>query len=149
MRHSLPPSDAAHRGSIVFRTRMRVTVDEELPVPLPAELRYATTDPYAVCLSLGAPSAPPVDWFFARSLLSEGRRRPAGEGNVVVFPRHGCHPDSLRILLRTRHGAALLEVKAAAVTSFLARTDALVPPGTEHRHIDLDGIVERLTADSE
>ncbi|MGW0998836.1 SsgA family sporulation/cell division regulator [Streptomyces sp. NPDC002520] len=128
---------------------MRVTVDGEVPVRLPAELRYAATDPYAVCLSLGAPSAPSVDWVFARSLLSDGCRRPTGTGNVVVFPRHGCHPDSLRILLRTRHGAAVLEVDAAVVAVFLHRTDALVPPGTEHHHIDLDDIVERLTAGSE
>ncbi|WP_225823516.1 SsgA family sporulation/cell division regulator [Streptomyces naphthomycinicus] len=121
----------------------------EIPVPLPAELRYSATDPYAVCLSVGAPSALSVDWVFARSLLAQGLHGPAGSGDVVVYPRRRHHPDALRILLRTRTGKAVLEVASAPVVAFLHRTDALVPPGTEHHHIDLDSIVEQLTAGSE
>jgi hypothetical protein len=134
---------------IVFRTSIRVTVADELPIPLPAELRYSAADPYAVRLSLGAPSAPSVDWVFARSLLAQGLRRPTGSGDVAVFPRRQCHPDVIRILLRTRAGAALLEVAGAAVSAFLHHTEALVPPGTEHHRIDLDRVVAQLTAGSE
>ncbi|MFF3905836.1 SsgA family sporulation/cell division regulator [Streptomyces sp. NPDC001848] len=147
MRH--PLFGTADERSVVHRTEIIVSVSDEPPVPLPAELRYDMSDPYAVCLSLGAPGAPSVDWVFARSLLADGLRRSAGIGDVVVVPRHRCHPDALRILLRTRTGAAVLEVGIRAVTSFLRRTDAIVPPGTEHRHIDLDDVVVRLTAGSE
>ncbi|MFF8732425.1 SsgA family sporulation/cell division regulator [Streptomyces sp. NPDC015171] len=118
-------------------------------VPLPAELRYEVTDPYAVRLSIGAPLASSVDWVFARSLLARGIHRPAGIGDVVVIPRHRCDPRSVRILLRTRAGAALLAVSAYAVRDFLRRSDALVPPGTEHRLIDLDRLVRRLAPDGE
>ncbi|MFC9758111.1 hypothetical protein [Streptomyces sp. NPDC056921] len=48
-----------------------------------------------------------------------------------------------------QHGAAVLDVAARDVSAFLHRADALVPPGTEHRHIDLDRVVEQLTAGSE
>ncbi|MER6523950.1 SsgA family sporulation/cell division regulator [Streptomyces sp. NPDC001508] len=140
---------AADEGPIVCGTTVLVTVAGDPPVPLPAQLRYTATDPYAVCLSLGVPSSPSVDWVFARSLLAQGLGRPAGSGDVVVIPRHRCHPDTVRILLRTRHGAAVLEVASHAVTDFLRRADALVPTGTEHRHIDLDRVVEQLTAGSE
>ncbi|MFF0223399.1 SsgA family sporulation/cell division regulator [Streptomyces sp. NPDC004629] len=140
---------AADEGPIVCRTTVFVTVADDPPVPLPARLSYNATDPYAVCLSLGVPSSPPVDWVFARSLLARGLSRPAGSGDVVVIPRHRCHPDMVRILLRTRHGAAVLEVASRAVTAFLHRAEALVPPGTEHRYIDLDRVVEQLTAGSE
>ncbi|RMB84127.1 SsgA family sporulation/cell division regulator [Streptomyces shenzhenensis] len=60
------------------------------------------------------------------------------------------HPR-VRILLRSRHGAAVLKIAPRAVTAFLHRADTLVPPGTEHRHLDLDlhHIVHRLTAGSE
>ncbi|MFJ4523641.1 SsgA family sporulation/cell division regulator [Streptomyces sp. NPDC088810] len=143
------PAEAADEDPIVCRTSVHVTVADDPPVPLPAELRYSAADPYAVCLSLGAPTAPSVDWVFARSLLAQGLRRPSGSGDVVVFPRLRPRSDAIRILLRTRAGAAVLEVAGAAVTAFLRRADALVPPGTEHRHIDLDRVVEQLTAGSE
>ncbi|MEU5642175.1 SsgA family sporulation/cell division regulator [Streptomyces milbemycinicus] len=140
------PAGAADEGQIVFTTTIQVTVANEPPVPLPAELRYAMTDPYAVCLSLGVPLAPTVDWVFARSLLAHGLHRPTGSGDVVVIPQHRHHPDAIRILLRRRNGAAVLEVATAAVTAFLRRSDVLVPPGTEHHHIDLDRVVQQLTA---
>ncbi|KOV96140.1 SsgA family sporulation/cell division regulator [Streptomyces sp. NRRL B-3648] len=143
------PAGAADEDPIVCRTNVHVTVADDPPVPLPAELRYSAADPYAVCLALGAPAAPSVDWVFARSLLARGLRRPSGSGDVVVFPRPRPRSDAIRILLRSRTGAAVLEVAGAAVTAFLRRADALVPPGTEHRHIDLDRVVERLTAGSE
>ncbi|GHK03953.1 SsgA family sporulation/cell division regulator [Streptomyces sp. NPDC003753] len=147
MRHPLPGTE--DERSVVHRTEMIVSVADEPPIPLPAELRYDMSDPYAVRLSLGAPGVPSVDWVFARSLLADGVRRSAGIGEVVVIPPHRCHPDTLRILLRTRTGAAVLEAGIRAVTAFLRRADTMVPPGTEHRHIDLDGVVARLTAGSE
>ncbi|MER6566759.1 SsgA family sporulation/cell division regulator [Streptomyces sp. NPDC001093] len=140
---------ATDEGPIVCTTTILVTVAGDPPVPLPAELRYTAADPYAVRLSLGTPSAASVDWFFARSLLARGLRRPTGSGDVTVIPRHRCHPDTVRVLLSTRHGSAALEISCSAVTAFLHHTDALVPPGTEHRHTDLERIVEQLTAGSE
>ncbi|MGW2033306.1 SsgA family sporulation/cell division regulator [Streptomyces spinosus] len=140
---------AADEDPIVCKTSVHVTVADELPIPVPAELRYSAADPYAVRLSLGAPSALCVEWVFARSLLAQGLRRPAGAGDVVVYPRHQGRPGSIRVLLRTRAGSALLELASASVTAFLHRTEVLVPPGTEHRHIDLDRVVEQLTAGSE
>ncbi|MGW1162846.1 SsgA family sporulation/cell division regulator [Streptomyces sp. NPDC002513] len=144
MRHI--PSGAAHERSITFALEVRVTVAAEPPVPLPAELRYDRTDPYAVHLSLGTHSTPTVDWVFARSLLAEGLRRPAGIGDVLVIPRHRCHPGAIRVVLRSRTGSAVLEIAESAVAAFLQQTEAVVPQGCEHHHIDLDDVVERLTA---
>ncbi|MFF7186664.1 SsgA family sporulation/cell division regulator [Streptomyces sp. NPDC008222] len=118
-------------------------------MPLPVELCYDVADPYAVRLSIGAPSTPSVDWVFARSHLLEGVRRPAGIGDVAVIPRHRCDPDAVRLLLRTRTGATLLAARAAMVMDFLRRSEALVPPGTEHHHVDLDRLIDSLTAGSE
>ncbi|MFB6571270.1 SsgA family sporulation/cell division regulator [Streptomyces noursei] len=41
---------------------------------------------------------------FARSLLTEGLRRHAGTGGVLVIPRHRCHPHSVRVVLRSSAG---------------------------------------------
>lgn len=83
---------------------VHVSVPDELPTPLSAELHHDMSDPYAVRLSLGAPTARPVDWVFACSLLTEGLRRPAGTGGVLVIPRHRCHPHSVRVVLRSSAG---------------------------------------------
>ncbi|MFB6878310.1 SsgA family sporulation/cell division regulator [Streptomyces sp. NPDC056323] len=145
-RHS---AGAAHEDPIVLATTVLAGVADDPPIPLPAELRYTAADPHAVCLSLGAPAASPVEWVFARSLLTDGLLRPTGCGDVVVVPQHHCRPDTVRVQLRTPRGAAVLDVAAHDVSVFLHLADALVPPGTEHRHIDLDRVVERLTAGSE
>ncbi|SFH23419.1 Streptomyces sporulation and cell division protein, SsgA [Streptomyces mirabilis] len=124
---------------------VHVSVPDALSAPLPAELHYDMTDPYAVRLSLGAPAARSVDWVFARSLLTEGLRRPTGTGDVLVIPRHRCHLDSVRIVLRSTAGAALVDIAAATVAAFLRRTVSLVPPGTESLHIDMDRALAELT----
>ncbi|MFI0714508.1 SsgA family sporulation/cell division regulator [Streptomyces inhibens] len=124
---------------------VHVSVPDKLPAPLPAELHYDMTDPYAVRLSIGAPAARPVDWVFARSLLTEGLHRPAGTGDVLVIPRHRCRPGSVRIVLRSAVGHALVDIAVSAVDAFLRQTVSLVPPGTESRHIDMDRTLAELT----
>ncbi|WP_329466421.1 SsgA family sporulation/cell division regulator [Streptomyces sp. NBC_01431] len=116
---------------------------------MPATLRYDSTDPYAVCLSLGVPSTGTVDWVFARSLLSEGLRRPRGLGDVLVRPPRRGHRGSVRIVLRSPAGVALLEIAVSAVTAFLEATHLVVAPGTEELHIDLDRLVAGLMDGSE
>ncbi|WP_406423993.1 SsgA family sporulation/cell division regulator [Streptomyces sp. NBC_01589] len=123
--------------SVMCMVTVLVSVPDELPAPLPAELHYDMTDPYAVRLSIGAPAARPVDWVFARALLTEGLRRPAGTGDVLVIPLRRCRPGSVRIVLRSAAGHALVDIAESAVDAFLRRTVSLVPPGTESRHIDV------------
>ncbi|MEU6098254.1 SsgA family sporulation/cell division regulator [Streptomyces sp. NPDC047079] len=118
------PSGAAEERSITFKLEVQVTVAAERPISLPAELRYDRTDPYAVRLCLGTPSHLSVDWVFARSLLVDGLRLPTGTGDVLVSPRHRCHPGAVRIILRSRTGSAALEIAQTAVTAFLRQTEA-------------------------
>ncbi|MGQ4382540.1 SsgA family sporulation/cell division regulator [Streptomyces sp. SAS_270] len=137
---------------MAFPLEIHVTPAGRPPIPLPAEFRYDRDDPYAVCLAVGAPTTASVDWVFARSLLAEGLRGPAGIGDVQVTPRrrtaarHPSSPDTVHVLLSTREGdAATLEIRASAIVAFLRRTDAMVAPGTEHHHLDLDRVAARLT----
>ncbi|GAB2997273.1 SsgA family sporulation/cell division regulator [Streptomyces pseudoechinosporeus] len=113
-------------------------------LPLPAELRYGIDDPYAVRLSLGSSTGPPVTWVFARDLLAEGARRPAGLSDVLVIPRYCHHPHALRVVLSNSAGTALVELAAAEVAAFLQQTFALVPDGAESAHLDLDGALSAL-----
>ncbi|MET9076110.1 SsgA family sporulation/cell division regulator [Streptomyces sp. NPDC004232] len=132
-------------ASVICMVTVLVSVPDELPAPLPAELHYDVSDPYAVRLSIGAPEARPVDWVFARSLLTEGLRRPIGAGDVLVIPRHRCRPNSVRVVLRPAAGAALIDIAESAVAAFVQRTVSLVPPGTESLHLDIDRALAELT----
>ena len=90
-----------------------------------------------------------VVWVFARDLLAEGLRRPAGIGDVLVFPLHRCLPDTMRIVLRSNAGAALVEISASEVTHFLKDTCELVPPGREGAHIRHESGLAQLTGRSD
>jgi hypothetical protein len=50
--------------------------------------------------------------------------------------------------LRSPHGDALLEASADELKRFLHATHRLVSPGTEHRHLDLEGAITALLADT-
>jgi Streptomyces sporulation and cell division protein, SsgA. len=69
------------------------------------------------------------------------RRRPS-----LAVPSHG--QGVVCIALSSPEGEALLEAPARALESFLKRTDAAVPPGTEHRHFDLDTELSHILAES-
>ncbi|MFC3572366.1 SsgA family sporulation/cell division regulator [Streptomyces yaanensis] len=142
-------SGAGDWTSVTHEVVVHVIVTDEPPISLPAELRYDRRDPYAVCLSLGGTSTGTVDWVFARSLLAQGLRRPVGEGDVLVLPGHRCHRNSVRLVVRSTKGAAVLEIAASAVTVFLQQADLVVPPGAEGLHIDLDRLIAELMAGRE
>lgn len=138
------PYPSAAETAVTHEVVAHIVIEDDVPVPLPAELRYDTSDPYAVCLSIGTTSPPSVDWVFARSLLAEGTNRPAGAGDVSVMPWTCCHRPLVRIVVRSTAGAAVLDIAASAVTAFLERVHMVVPPGTEGTHIDLDRVVAGL-----
>ncbi|MFF5406456.1 SsgA family sporulation/cell division regulator [Streptomyces misionensis] len=141
------PFFRAAETSVTDEVVVHVVVADEPPVSLPAELRYDRSDPYAVCLSIGMTSTGTVDWVFARSLLRQGLSRPAGVGDILVTPWHSGPRHALRIVVRSRAGAAVLYIAVSAVTAFLERTRAVVPPGAEGLFLDLDRVVAELLAD--
>lgn len=117
---------------------VRFVVSEGRSVPLCMGLRYEAADPYAVRAVFHINDDNTVEWVFARELLTEGLRRPAGSGAVRVWPARGQERHTVRIALLSPSGEALFEAPAAAMESFLTRTCAAVPPGTESDHLDLD-----------
>jgi len=80
----------------------------------------------------------PVEWIFARELLTIGMVRRVGEGDVQVWPARTEGEQSLNISLTSPFGQALFEVPLAPLTAFLNRTYELVPAGRESDFMDLD-----------
>ncbi|MDF3141735.1 MULTISPECIES: SsgA family sporulation/cell division regulator [unclassified Streptomyces] len=119
--------------------RARLITGEERELVVSAKLRYASTDPLAVHIDF--PGEVSLDghgatWTFARSLLEEGLREPAGDGDVHIWP---CGQERTVVELHSPYGMALLQFDACALNRFLLRTYAVVATGEE----DLGAVVER------
>lgn len=71
-------------------------------------------DPFAVVVSFGG-----VEWRMARELLRDGLARPAGFGDIRIWPTHG-PVGALFIHLRSVTGEALVELPRGRVRDFLA-----------------------------
>ena len=115
---------------------------------VPALLTYEAADPFAVRITFGDTARGPesaddgVTWLVGRDLLQVGLDRPAGDGDVRVWPASDT-ADVLFLHLRAPSGEALFELSRATLSAFLRETEALVPVGSEAAALDLD---DELTA---
>ncbi|MDG5805620.1 SsgA family sporulation/cell division regulator [Streptomyces ossamyceticus] len=111
--------------------RVLLVTAEDRELPVPTTLRYTSDDPLAVHLDFPADislSGSMVTWTFARELLEEGLRGPAGTGDVHIWP---CGRARTVVELHSPHGMALLRFDTAALRRFLVRTFAVVGSGSE------------------
>ncbi|MEU0228236.1 SsgA family sporulation/cell division regulator [Streptomyces sp. NPDC006284] len=135
-------------STVTCEMHVRLILSSETSLPVPASLRYDTADPYAVHAAFHTGGEDTVDWVFARESLAEGLHRPAGIGDVQVWPSRSHGLDVVCIALTGAEGEALLHAPAKALEAFLKRTDAAVEPGAEHDHLDVDQELSRFLAES-
>ncbi|NEB76653.1 SsgA family sporulation/cell division regulator [Streptomyces sp. SID14478] len=110
--------------------------------PVTVTLRYTCADPLAVELVFPAAvtlAGTEVTWAFARTLLDEGLRTPAGSGDVHVWP---CGRARTVVELHAPEGMAVVQFDTSALRRFLQRSYALVPAGEE----DVSAVVDRALA---
>jgi hypothetical protein len=128
---------------------LRLVVPRQTAVPLLANLFYSTADPYAIRVSFQVGVDEPVEWTFARDLLSRGLEGRAGLGDVKVWPadakpeaeaagrRRGAR-GVLNIELSSPFGQAHFEAPVREVADFLDRTHRVVPAGKESDFVDVE-----------
>jgi sporulation and cell division protein SsgA len=110
---------------------------------VPALLTYDAADPFAVRITFGDVGVGPgsaddgVTWLVGRDLLRAGLDRPAGDGDVRVWPASAT-ADVLFLHLRAPSGEALFELSRATLAAFVRETEALVRFGAEGAELDLD-----------
>lgn len=111
---------------------------------LQAQLHYEASDPYAVSAVFDTGETQ-VRWVFGRDLLAEGLFDPTGDGDVHVWPCLDPRGHAVTVIeLSSPDGEALLQARSDDLSDFLARTEALVPTGTEAEHLDIDDIIGKL-----
>jgi hypothetical protein len=134
-------------------SEVRTAVTLRLVVPradvlLDASLRYDRDDPYAVHLSFPtSPGRDPIEWIFARSLVCDGLTVPTGDGDVRIWPSPEDLSGPVYIELCSPSGRALFAVPRPVLADFVARCNALVPPGAEGAYLDLDAELDLLLHD--
>jgi hypothetical protein len=110
-----------------------------------ADLRYDTTDPYAIVALFQPVASDEVRWTFSRDLLEEGLVSWTGKGDVRIGP-DSADPHATCLELISPANRALLKVSTQEITAFLHETYRAVPPGREGEWLDLDSQVERFQA---
>lgn len=134
------PQPAAVHVEVAFR----LVVPDGPVLPVRACLRYDPADPYAVHVVFQGGPAGEVSWSFARQLLMDGLREPAGMGDVRAWPWQGVDGPVIALALSSPDGHALFELPRGVLSDFVTRTLVAVPFGTEDRHLDLDAAVAAL-----
>lgn len=107
--------------------------------PITVDMAYRASDPFAVELTLTLQRLRPVKWLVARSLLTEGMLEPAGAGDFRLQP---LSRGIISVELLPPNGHALLHARAEDLLLFLAKTYALVRPGSEQ--VDIDELIINL-----
>lgn len=123
---------------------LRLVVPDRTTIPLLASLEYAADDPYAVRMAFYVGNDEPVEWIFARELLTVGIVRRVGDGDVQVWPTGAEDDPTLNIALSSPFGNAHFEAPLSPLAEFLHRTYEIVPAGRESEFTDLSAELENL-----
>jgi hypothetical protein len=133
-------SKLTHRA---FRALVGRVIDDQYSVveSVRVALTFYPKNPFEVLLSVSChtPAPPrwgPIEWTFAVDLLRDGLHRPAGLGDVQVWPGDGAlrWPDAGVLFVRLSNpdkGVAVVAVAAQPIRRFLAEVEEKVPRGTE------------------
>jgi hypothetical protein len=119
----------------------RLIVPQQTIVPLVASLYYSSEDPYAIRVAFHVGLDEPVEWIFARELVSNGLKGRDGLGDVRVWPapgQGGAAEQVLHIELSSPFGEAHFEAPMRDVSDFLRRTYRIVPAGEESGFVDVE-----------
>ena len=123
---------------------LRLVVPDRTTVPLLATLEYAADDPYAIRVAFHVGDDDPVEWIFARELLTVGVVRRAGDGDVQVWPGDDTGEGGLNLSLSSPFGTAHFEAPLAPLNDFLNRTYEIVAAGRESDFIDIEAELDDL-----
>lgn len=113
-------------------------------IPILTRLHYDAQRPFEMTATFRCAGETPVAWTFARDLMLDGRLHLSGLGDVRIWPIHLEQSTRVYLSLSSDSGECLVSACITQINMWCRRMSALVPPGTEHRHFDLDREVRLL-----
>jgi hypothetical protein len=137
-----------HSDHVTTQLELRLVVVDGPTLPVTATLRYEAGDPWAIRVHFRTgDDGEGVEWLFARQLLTDGVNRPAGQGDVRVWPAPDRRDPTVFLAMSSPSGSALFEVDRDRLARFLQRTYRLVAAGAEDQVVDLDVELSLLLRD--
>jgi hypothetical protein len=138
-----------HIASVTAELELRLVVPGGPSLPVLANLRYETADPWAVRVAFqtGGEGDGIVEWMFARQLLTDGVAKTVGEGDIRVWPSVIGREHFVNLAMASPSGSALFEIDRDALVEFLQQTYLAVPRGAEEEVIYIDAEIAILLAE--
>ena len=129
-----------HIATVTAELELRLVVPGGPSLPVLANLRYETADPWAVRVAFqtGGEGDGIVEWMFARQLLTDGVAKTVGEGDIRVWPSVIGREHFVNLAMASPSGSALFEIDRDGLVEFLQQTYVAVPTGSESEVVDLD-----------
>jgi Streptomyces sporulation and cell division protein, SsgA len=141
-----PMSDHRDVGSVTAELSGLVLSPDSRSFATGIHLRYVSTDPYAVVMTVGLPGEEPIPWTFGRELLDDGLSGTCGAGDVSVAPCPQAPSFLLHVTLRDDVSHAVLQMGTASTKEFLRRTYELVPRGSESSFLLVEDDVSAIAS---
>jgi uncharacterized protein (DUF1786 family) len=139
-------SDQRDIGPVTAELSARVLSPGSASVAARVQIRYDSTDPYAVVMTVRLPGGGPIPWIFGRELLDDGLSSTSGAGDVTVAPCPQAVSVLLHVTLRDDVSDAVLEMGVAPIKEFLLLTYELVPPGREGLFLHVEDDVRSIAS---
>ncbi|MFH9725499.1 SsgA family sporulation/cell division regulator [Streptomyces sp. NPDC017254] len=110
-------------------------------VPIETTVSYTSRDPHALSIVFHLPGDAPVLWRVDREMVLTGSPTASGAGEVRIRPA----PDgTLHLRLGPAGHSATVRCDQDRLARLVRDTFALVPQGTEERHIDWQPLLAAL-----
>ena len=131
-------------ADVTLDITVECTDDRGIRHEIETALGYRSSDPFAVAMTFATVDGDLV-WTFGRDLLIRGVDGPAGDGDVHVSPALSLTGRAMvSIELSSPDGHLVLHASTADVQDFLARSAAVVAPGTESDYFDVDMLINQV-----
>ncbi|MEU7072682.1 SsgA family sporulation/cell division regulator [Streptomyces narbonensis] len=110
-------------------------------VRIDATVGYDSRDPHALSIAFHLLGEDPVVWRVDRQMILTGSLQPIGDGDVRIRP---ASDGGLLLRLGPTGQHAAVRCEQEAIGRFVRDTFALVPQGTEERHLDWGPLLASL-----
>ncbi|MER5711934.1 SsgA family sporulation/cell division regulator [Streptomyces sp. NPDC042898] len=113
----------------------------DVAVRIDTTVGYDSRDPHALSIAFHLLAEDPVVWRVDREMILIGSLQPTGDGAIRLRPA----PDGgLLLRLGSAGQRAVVRCEQETLGRFVRDTFALVPQGTEERHIDWGPLLASL-----
>ncbi|MER7693063.1 SsgA family sporulation/cell division regulator [Streptomyces sp. NPDC097610] len=119
-------------------------LEEQTPRSVMTDLRYESAEPYSIFVVFNAGTGMAIEWELGRELMTSGRRRLAGLGDVQIWPAEIRGHELVYMSFRSGWEKFVVAAAGVVIDEFLKSTFEVVPLGEETRFLGVESFVSQL-----